>query len=141
MARLFESESARAAYNHDRGSMNGPPEPAIRSALGHWLLGLLGGVVAGIAPLALGTAGFALAVPVVAWSLVDRPRGVALGAALVGVGAAWLVVWSRAVQQCIGPSTASDGCVAPDLSGLLAVPIVVLVAGGLVSFVTALRLR
>jgi hypothetical protein len=122
--------------------MNGPTRrAATRGVMGHWLLGLLGGGIAGIAPLVLGTLGVFLAIPVVAWALVDRPRGVALGSALVGIGATWFVVWARAVQQCVSPGTPSDGCVAPDLTGLLVVPIVVLVAGGLVSFVTAMRLR
>ncbi len=113
---------------------------AAREALTHWFLGLLVGGIAGIAPLVLGTLGLILAVPVVLWSLVDRPRGVALGGALVGVGVAWFVVWGRAIQSCAGPNTATDGCVGPDLSGLIAVPIIVLALGGLISFATAMRL-
>jgi hypothetical protein len=113
---------------------------ATREALTHWFLGLLVGGIAGIAPLALGTLGLVLALPVVLWASVDRPRGVALGGALVGVGAAWFVVWGRAILSCAGPDTATDGCVGQDLSGLIAVPILVLVIGGLTSFVTGMRL-
>lgn len=111
-----------------------------REALTHWFLGLLVGGVAGIAPLALGVLGLLLAVPVLLWALVDRPRGVALGGALVGIGATWFVVLGRVIQACAGPNTATEGCVGPDLSGLILLPIVTLVAGGLVSFVTAMRL-
>ncbi len=113
---------------------------AAQEALTHWFLGLLVGGIAGIAPLALGTLGLVLTVPVVLWALVDRPRAVALGGALVGVGVTWFVVWGRAIQSCAGPNTATDGCVGPDLSGLIAVPIVLLAVGGLISFVTAMRL-
>ena len=109
---------------------------ATREALTHWFLGLLVGGIAGIAPLALGTLGLVLALPVVLWASVDRPWGVALGGALVGVGAAW----GRAILSCAGPDTATDGCVGQDLSGLIAVPILVLVIGGLTSFVTGMRL-
>jgi hypothetical protein len=111
-----------------------------REALIHWFLGLLVGGIVGMAPLALGTIGVALAIPVVLWSLVDRPRGVALGSALVGIGATWFVVWGRALQWCTGPNTATDGCVGPDLAGLSVVPIVMLAVGGLISFATAMRL-
>jgi len=121
--------------------MSGATErAAAREALTHWFLGLLVGGIAGTAPLALGTLGLVLAVPVVLWALVDRPRGVALGGALVGVGVAWFVVWGRAIQSCAGPNTATDGCVGPDFSGLIAVPIVVLAVGGLISSATAMRL-
>jgi hypothetical protein len=106
----------------------------------HWFLGLLVGGLAGLAPLGLGTLGLLLAIPVVLWTLTDRPRGVALGGALVGVGVAWFVGWGRAMQACVGPNTATDGCVGPDLSGLQAVPIVLLAVGGLISFVTAMRM-
>ncbi len=118
----------------------GTERAAGREALIHWFLGLLVGGIVGIAPLALGTIGLALAVPVVVWSLVDRPHGVALGGALVGVGVTWFAVWGRAVQWCVGPNTATEGCVGPDLSGLIVVPIVVLAVGGLISFATAMRL-
>jgi len=111
-----------------------------RDALTRWFLGLLVGGVAGIAPLALGTLGLVLAVPVVLWALVDRPRGVALGGAMVGTGAVWLVVLGRIIQSCAGPNTATEGCVGPDLSGLILLPIMMLAMGGLVSFATALRL-
>jgi hypothetical protein len=100
---------------------------------------LVGGVV-GMAPIALGTIGLALAVPVVLWSLVDRPRGAALGGTLVGIGATWFVVWGRALQSCTGPNTATDGCVGPDLAGLSFAPILVLAIGGLISFASAMRL-
>lgn len=121
--------------------MSGGTERAAgREASIHWFLGLLVGGIVGIAPLALGTIGLALAVPVVLWSLVDRPRGVALGGALVGVGVTWFAVWGLAVQSCAGPNTATDGCVGPDLAGLSVVPIVVLAVGGLISFATAMRL-
>jgi hypothetical protein len=121
--------------------MSGGTERAAgREAFIHWFLGLLVGGIVGIAPLALGTIGLALAVPVVLWSVVDRPRGVALGGALVGVGVTWFVVWGRALQSCAGPNTATDGCVGPDLSGLVVMPIVVLTVGGLISFATAMRL-
>lgn len=111
-----------------------------RDALSHWFLGLLVGGIAGIAPLALGVFGLVLAVPVLLWALVDRPRGVALGGALVGIGATWFVVLGRVIQACAGPNTATEGCVGPDLSGLILLPVVMLVVGGLVSFATALRL-
>jgi hypothetical protein len=111
-----------------------------RVSLAHWIAGLLAGAIAGIAPLALGTLGLALAIPVVLWAIVDRPRGVALAGALVGVGAAWLVMWARATQWCAGPNTASEGCVGPDLGATIAVPVIVLAAGGLLSFATAMRL-
>lgn len=121
--------------------MSGSTERAAgREALTHWSLGLLMGGVAGIAPLALGTLGLMLAFPVALWALVDRPRGVALGGALVGVGGAWFVVWGRAIQLCAGPNSPTDGCVGPDLSGLIAVPILVLAVGGLISSLTAMRL-
>ena len=113
---------------------------AAREALAHWLLGLLVGGIAGIAPLVLGTIGLALAIPVVLWSLVDRPRGAALGGTLVGIGATWFVVWGRALQACTGPNTATDGCVGPDLGGLSVIPIVVLAIGGLMFFASAMRL-
>lgn len=120
--------------------MSGSTERAAgREALTRWFLGLLIGGIAGIAPLALGTLGLMLAFAVVLWALVDRPRGVALGGALVGVGGAWFVVWGRAIRSCAGPNTATDGCVGPDLSGLIAAPILVLAVGGLISFVTAMR--
>ena len=112
-----------------------------RVAVTHWFLGLLVGGIAGIAPLALGVLGLVLAVPVVLWALVNRPRGVALGGALIGMGAVWMVVTNRIIQACAGPNTASDGCVGPDLSGLILLPIVMLAAGGLISFATAMRLH
>jgi len=111
-----------------------------RAPLTHWFLGLIVGGIAGIAPVALGTLGLVLAIPVVLWALVDRPRGVALGGALIGVGATLLIVWGGAVQLCAGPNTATDGCVAPDLGALIVVPIIVLATGGLISFATAMRL-
>jgi hypothetical protein len=111
-----------------------------RGALTHWSLGLVVGGVVGIAPLALGTLGLLLAIGVIPWALADRPRGVALGGALVGAGGAWFVVWGHAIQLCPGPNTATDGCVGADLSGLIAVPILVLAVGGLISSLTAMRL-
>lgn len=121
--------------------MSGSTERAAdRQALTRWFRGLLIGGIAGMAPLALGTVGLMLAIAVVLWALVDRPRGVALGGALVGVGVAWFAVWGRAIQSCAGPDTATDGCVGPDLSGLIAIPILVLAVGGLISLLTAMRL-
>lgn len=121
--------------------MSGGTERAAgREAFIHWFLGLLVGGIVGFAPIALGTIGLALVVPVVLWSLMDRPRGAALGGALVGVGATWFVVWGRALQSCAGPNTATDGCVGPDLAGLSVVPIVVLAIAGVISFASAMRL-
>jgi hypothetical protein len=121
--------------------MTRSPEDALaRESLTHWVLGLVVGAIGGIAPLVLGTLGVVLAAPVVLWAVLDRPRGAAFGGALVGIGATWLAVWGRAFQACAGPNTATDGCVGPDLAGLIAVPIIVLAAGGLVSFVAAMRL-
>ena len=121
--------------------MSGSTERAAdRETLTRWFRGLRIGGIAGIAPLALGTLGLMLAIAVVLWALVDRPRAVALGGALVGVGAAWFVVWGRAIQSCAGTNTATDGCVGPDLRGLIAIPILVLAVGGLISFLTAMRL-
>jgi hypothetical protein len=59
---------------------------------------------------------------------------------MVGTGAVWLVVLGRIIQSCAGPNTATEGCVGPDLSGLILLPIMMLAMGGLVSFATALRL-
>jgi len=110
-----------------------------RDWLVHWFLGLLVGGVVGLAPLVIGTVGIALAIPTVLWALLDRPRGSALGSWLVGVGVAWFVVWARVVQSCVGPNTPDQGCVGPDPGWFLAVPVILLAAGGLISFLTALR--
>jgi hypothetical protein len=101
--------------------------------LAHWGLGLILGALAGIAPLALGTIGLALAVPVVLWSIADRPRLAALSGSLIGVGAAWLIVWLRLVEACPAISTATEGCEGPDLSAFIVLPVGLLVAGGLLS--------
>lgn len=107
-----------------------------RALLIRWSAGLALGVVSGLLPLILGTLGVVLAVPGLVWSLANHPRGVALSGFLVGLGATWLVVWARASQAC-GFSTATDGCVGPDLSGWSIVPIAILVAGGLIGVATA----
>lgn len=121
--------------------MRQPPEGrAAREALARWFVGLLIGGIAGTAPLVLGTVGLLLAAPVVLWALIDRPRGVVLGGTLVGVGAAWSLVWGRAVRECVSPGSATDGCVGPDVGGLIAVPIIVLACGGLVSLAAARHL-
>lgn len=107
-----------------------------RALLGRWTAGLAVGVVSGLLPLALGTIGLLLAVPGLVWSLADRPRGVAVSGLLAGLGGTWLLVWARASQAC-GVSTATQGCVGPDVNGLILVPIGLLIVGGLLGMATA----
>ncbi len=112
---------------------------ARRRMLVRWSTGLAVGVVSGLLPLAIGTLGLALALPGAIWSLVARPRGVALSGFMAGLGGTWLIVWARAMQSCVGVNTPTDGCVGPDLSGWLIVPIAILAAAGAIAVVTSLR--
>ena len=110
-----------------------------RLLLTRWALGFAVGVVSGLVPLLLGTLGLALALPGAIACLAARPRGVPLSGFLTGLGATWLVVWARATQMCVGVNAATDGCEGPDLAGWSVVPIAILVAGGALAVVTALR--
>jgi hypothetical protein len=80
-----------------------------------------------------------LAVPGLVLSAAVEPRTVSLSGFLAGLGATWLVSWSRAIQACAGPNTPTDGCVGPDLSGWSAVPIGILVIAGFLAIASHRR--
>jgi hypothetical protein len=94
-----------------------------------------------LVPLLIGTLGLALLVAGLLGAAMARPRGVVLSGFLAGVGATWLVLWGRASQACPAVNTPSEGCVAPDLSALVMVPIGLLVIAGVLGLVTGQRGR
>jgi len=109
-----------------------------RRTLAHWLLGVAIGAIVGVG-LFLGPAGFVLALPVVVWVIVDRPRGMALGGVVIGLGVTWFVVWTRLALTCSGPETTSDGCVGPDVRHLIVVSIILILVGALASSIAIRR--
>jgi hypothetical protein len=94
-----------------------------------------------LVPLLIGTLGLALLVAGLLGAAMARPRGVMLSGFLAGVGATWLVLWGRASQACPAVNTPSEGCVAPDLSALVMLPIALLVIAGALALVTGQRGR
>lgn len=110
-----------------------------RSHLTWWLAGLAAGVAAGLVPLILGFVGFVVIGLVAVVAALMQPRGVVLSGVLAGVGATWLILLSRASLGCSGTNTQTEGCVGPDLSSWLLLPIALLVLAGVLALVTGLR--
>jgi hypothetical protein len=110
-----------------------------RSQLTWWLAGLAAGVAAGLVPLALGFVGIFITGLVLVWAALARPRGVVLSGVLAGVGATWLILFSRAALGCAEANAATEGCVGPDLSSWSFLPIAFLILAGILALVTGLR--
>jgi hypothetical protein len=92
-----------------------------------WWIGLVTGVAGGAGTLLAGSIGGVLGIVAILLAVAETPRGGAVGGVLVGLGAAWLVLFGRAVVGC------REDCVAPDLAPWLAIAVVLLALGIVVS--------
>jgi 4-hydroxybenzoate polyprenyltransferase len=85
-----------------------------KSRWNRWLLGLMIGLVFGVASLIVGTIAWALGIVALALLVIDRDRVPLVGGACLGVGVAWLTTMLLADSRC------QEGCRGPDLTPWLA---------------------
>lgn len=111
------------------------PKNTWRGLIPWWVAGLLLGVIVAFVPLAQVALGLVIVILAAIWAALRRPRGVVLSGFLAGLGATWAVLLANATLSCSG-STATEGCVGPDLSGWTVVPATLLVAGLALGLVT-----
>jgi hypothetical protein len=91
----------------------------------HWLIGLLLGLVAGLAVLETGLASLALIVPTLVWSARESALPAGLGGLATGLGASWAGLVGWAMARCV----ADPGCASPDYSVWVVAGLVVAVVG------------
>ena len=105
----------------------------------HWVLGVILGSVAGASILTFGTLGLMVVVPVLIWAAAERRRPIGLAGSLVGAGIGIGGLLSLAAVRCAATDMSVDGvsesCTAPDVTGLIAAALVLVVAGAILTIV------
>lgn len=91
--------------------------------LRHWTIGLVVGLVFGVALLVTGVIGAALGIVAVALLLAQRPRMAVIGGLCVGIGASLVILLLRADLAC------RQDCVGPELTAWYAAAAVVTLLG------------
>ncbi len=79
------------------------------------------------------------AIPVVLLGLAVGRRGVRFGGELTGAGVGWAIALLYGGSRCAALSSSTDGCVGPDLGAYVAIAVVALATGALISAVTLAR--
>ncbi len=108
-----------------------------------WLLGIVLGLIAGVASLETGVLVLLLLVPAIAWALRERARPLGLGGLIIGLGAGMAALLALANARCaasnVSDANYSSGCVAPDITPFLVVATALVVIGAAVTLIALIR--
>ena len=94
-----------------------------------WLLGAIAGGLAVWLTLVYGTPALTLAIVILIWSAVGVARTVKVAGTLVGAGGTLLTTLALAALRCASAPASGFDCRAPDVRGLAAFGVILLLSG------------